>query len=656
MNRAPGSRWVLAGWIVGIMLTGAAAYGVFRGTRPPDSPPAARSNAPRGSESSLPPNAELPPLPLAEVRFANVAPGVAFVGAEACRQCHAEEHASYLATPHSRALAPLATSERPSAAPAGSEFRHPRTGREYEVLTSDREMRPSEMRHSETLLDSAGNPALAADWPLAWAIGSGNHTQSYLVQVDEWLVESPITWYASTGRWDLSPGYDRPGNPSFERIADLGCLVCHAGRVESRGGSRYRVNIHEQAISCESCHGPGGLHVARHEHSTGAIGSGELAGEPDSTIVHPGRLDRAASESLCAQCHLRGAATVPTRGRTITDYRPGQRLEDFRVDYVLSRQSEVMNVVGHVEQMRLSACYQKSESLTCLSCHDPHASPAVAERVGFYRAKCLACHDDCAQAEVERRRQQPDDDCAACHMPRRPTDLQHVAFTHHRIGLHRPEAAAKGGEPPAERFIPTDELVPLAVPADWPDAERKRSLGLAWLEFAEKNQTSAASQEVLRSRAGRLLESAYGEGMRDASTVAALARLSWERGNLRRARELAGETLRLPDRDSGAHTSAYVVLAAVARDEGNPAASAEALEHVVADRRQSQDWLLLGECRLELGNFAGAVAAFEKAAEIHPFRPDVHEALSAAYLNLRDSPRAALHRKLAEQLREPAAP
>jgi hypothetical protein len=651
MNRAPGSRWVLAGWIMGIVLAGAAAYVGFRRTWPPANPPAARSIAPRRFENSPPLRAELPPLPLADVPFANVAPGVAFVGAEACRQCHAEEHASYLATPHSRALAPMATSDRPSAAPAASEFRHPRTGRAYEVLTSDREM-----RHRETLLDSSGSPALAADWPLAWAIGSGNHTQSYLVQVDEWLVESPITWYASTGRWDLSPGYDRPGNPSFERIADLGCLVCHAGRVESRGGSRYRVNIHEQAISCESCHGPGGLHVARHEHTGGAIGRGELAGEPDSTIVHPGRLDRAASEALCAQCHLRGAATVPARGRTLTDFRPGHRLEEFRVDYVLSRKSEVMNVVGHVEQMRRSACYQKSESLTCLSCHDPHASPAAAERVGFYRAKCLACHHDCSQAEAERRLQQTDDDCAACHMPRRPTDLQHVAFTHHRIGLHRGAATADGGEPEAERFIPTDELVPLAVPADWPDAERKRSLGLAWLEFAEKNQASAASQEVLRSRAGRLLESAYGEGMRDAPTVAALARLSWERGNLRRARELAGEALRLPDRDSGAHTTAHVVLAAVARDEGNPAASAEALERVVADRRQSQDWLLLGECRLELGDFAGAVAALEKAAAIHPFRPDVHEALSTAYLNLRDSPRAARHRELAEQLREPSAP
>jgi hypothetical protein len=292
MKRAPGSRRTTAWWVVAILLAGVAAYGTFRWW-----PPAgARRASPlesRGPTEPQPREAELAPLPLAEVPFKNAAPGVAFVGGEACRACHAEEHASYLATPHSRALAPIAASPRPSGAPAAAEFRHPRTGRDYAVQASD-----GSARHRETLRDAAGNALLAADWPLAWAIGSGNHTQSYLVQADEWLVESPITWYASTGRWDLSPGYDHVRNDSFERIADLGCLVCHAGRVEPRDGSRYRVTIHEQAISCESCHGPGGLHVARHQTSPQGRNRGESPAEADDTIVHPSRLDRAASEAL----------------------------------------------------------------------------------------------------------------------------------------------------------------------------------------------------------------------------------------------------------------------------------------------------------------------------------------------------------------------
>src|SRR5262249_274635 len=140
-----------------------------------------------------------------------------------------------------------------------------------------------------------------------------------------------------------------------------------------------------------------------------------------------------------------GSAAVLLRGRRETDFRPGMPLTDYRVDYHLDSGGEQMTVVGHMQQLRLSTCYQKSD-LSCLTCHDPHAPEKPKDPTEFYRQKCLACHESrgCSVPPGERRRKQPADDCSACHMPRGDTDIPHVAFTHHRIGRHAPRPGTKG--------------------------------------------------------------------------------------------------------------------------------------------------------------------------------------------------------------------
>jgi len=86
-----------------------------------------------------------------------------------------------------------------------------------------------------------------------------------------------------------------------------------------------------------------------------------------------------------------------------------------------------MNVTSHFERLAESACKQASgDRLWCGSCHDPHRTPAAADRAEFYRAKCQQCHraDECGRGP----------DCAGCHMPKRAVrDVQHSAYTDHAI-------------------------------------------------------------------------------------------------------------------------------------------------------------------------------------------------------------------------------
>src|SRR5206468_1983426 len=118
--------------------------------------------------------------------------------------------------------------------------------------------------HRELLMGTGTADVVLAEYPVKYVVGSGRHSRTYLVEAEGFLVESPVTWYTAKKNWKMSPGYDAPDNPGFERAAGEGCLSCHAGRAEAIGVSLHRMTIHEGAIACERCHGPGSLHTERH--------------------------------------------------------------------------------------------------------------------------------------------------------------------------------------------------------------------------------------------------------------------------------------------------------------------------------------------------------------------------------------------------------
>jgi hypothetical protein len=84
----------------------------------------------------------------------------------------------------------------------------------YQVVRQD-----GRLWHRELLLDGQPDEATLAEYPLKYVIGSDRHARTYAAEVDGFLVESPLTWYASRQRWDLSPGYDRPGHVSDVDLA-----------------------------------------------------------------------------------------------------------------------------------------------------------------------------------------------------------------------------------------------------------------------------------------------------------------------------------------------------------------------------------------------------------------------------------------------------
>ncbi|MBI1348948.1 tetratricopeptide repeat protein [bacterium] len=538
--------------------------------------------------------------------FSNAVTDVKFVGAERCAACHEPQYQSFQQTAHHLAFGPV---EQPTSLPAG-EFSDPVMHRNYRVYWQD-----GQMRHAETLLQPDGDPLLVIDHAMKYVVGSGRYSQSYLIEQDGSLFESPATWYSETQSWGLSPGYEH-SNSGFQRPIEYRCLQCHVGRIASLENSPQKMAFLTAAIDCERCHGPGELHAARWENPASKA---ESMGWSDLTIVHPGRLDRRRGEDICMQCHLHSAATVERPGRQSAEFRPGDRLEDYVTHFGRRNAGQQMDVTGHGEQMRLSRCYTESETFTCTTCHNPHASVPEEERESWYRSRCLECHAEqsCHLPTKERLQISPSDYCVTCHMPRGPTEIPHFAFTHHRVGIHTADASQE---------TPTTSLHQLAAmdePEDVSEDERQRNLGLAYLQYSDTAEGQPFRRQY-QQQAQALLMSL---SRRDAEVAAALARLSFgqdARLTLKMADEIDTATNASPD----ARATALFTRGATLFQQGQTAAAIPWLERAVDAKPMADIWLMLSNCYQQQGDSDRALSAVRKAVQLAPMNPRCRERCS----------------------------
>ncbi len=563
-------------------------------------------------------------------RFRNTQPEAQYIGTDQCRACHASEHASYLETAQSQSL----TEVNPLDEPPDATFDHQASSRRFSVYRRD-----GQLRHRETLLPPDGPMDVLQDHPVRYVVGSGRFTRTYLVQQNDFLVESPVTWYASLQRWAMSPGFDRSDHPSFHRVVKYDCVFCHAGRLESPATSAERMHVLETSIGCERCHGPGSLHAERWKDAT-VDGRHQL----DDTIVNPRHLSRELAEAICHQCHLASDVLVSVRGRGRGDFRPGLLWQDFYVNYSVRAKRDEMTVTGHVEQMQQSRCYQESTALTCLTCHDPHGRLSPVAASSHYRRVCLSCHDNNACGLSQRERKLRDDDhCVACHMPNSKTDIPHIAFTHHRIAIHKADAATRA------QFV-LGEPRPILNIDHHGEADRQRALGLAYREVAS-DPRYAQYQRANIELSEKLLSEAAGKGVADGTVLAALAEAASFHGRIEEAEAWATRALGLPRTLAEDHLVATDILARLNIARGEWKSAAQRLRQLVTERRNPGDWFLLGLCEQQQGQTDEAIACWEHVLSLDPAQPETYDVLAPAYLTRGESARAAWCRERAATLR-----
>ncbi len=366
--------------------------------------------------------------------YLNWGPDAHYVGKAVCGECHLENYGTFTTSQMGRSFRPardtLSSAEWDGVGPVHD----PERDLWYQPIRRGHLLFVQEYRLSGT------DTVHVREEQIDWIVGSGQHTNSHMREVNGYLYQVPITWYEQVGRWGLPPGFDGGDSPRFDRpIPDL-CMSCHDGPSVYIPGSENRFDYIPHGIECENCHGPGSVH----EEAMRAGRVVDIEKEIDRTIVRPTKLSPERQYDVCRKCHMQGAMVLRD-GKSPFDFRPGMRLTDvmdtFWPRFPDSARSFIM--ASHPDRLQMSKCFQASwdesrdlPEMTCLTCHNPHL--AVELKPTFeYNAPCRACHarpdlPDCTEAPEARLA--TEDDCSGCHLPQAFTiDIPNVHITDHYI-------------------------------------------------------------------------------------------------------------------------------------------------------------------------------------------------------------------------------
>jgi hypothetical protein len=247
------------------------------------------------------------------------------VGSNACSGCHAQIYRKYSATSMSLSSGKVAAGAFRENFDRAS-FSDPALSADYRVSVA-----PEGYRLEFSRADSG----VRGQRLLGWFVGSGRVARSYLSSLDGFLFKLRLL-LSRTGKWDISPGYQQHRFIHLTRAVGVGCLQCHASDLQPVAGTQNRFRdppFREGGVSCERCHGPGKTHVAK-------MISGNRK-EPRE-IVNPVKLDAARRDSVCAQCHLTGAARIPRAQAKDETYQPGALLSTISLTCLTGASSSIM--------------------------------------------------------------------------------------------------------------------------------------------------------------------------------------------------------------------------------------------------------------------------------------------------------------------------
>ncbi len=359
-----------------------------------------------------------------ESPYKNINSNATYVGMQTCKGCHSDIYNTFIETGMGKSW-DLATPKKSSARFGNHEvvydtlndfYYHPFWKNDSLFVKEYR------LQNHDTIYKRIEH--------IKYIVGSGQHTNSHLIEVNHLLYQAPVTFYTQQKIWSMAPGFENGHSSRFQRTVGNECITCHNFYPQTDGSADNFFEKVPNGIQCERCHGAGSVHVQ--EKQAGKLV--DISKDIDYSIVNPKKLSRALQVSLCQRCHLQGV-TVLNEQKTFFDFKPGMNLSDVMHTFIPRFTDSVEHFImaSHADRMKLSQCFMKSE-MTCITCHNPHVSVKFTPEKTFNDA-CEKCHQsksDCKLNLAERKKS--NNNCFACHMPlSNSIDIPHVQIHDHFI-------------------------------------------------------------------------------------------------------------------------------------------------------------------------------------------------------------------------------
>lgn len=326
----------------------------------------------------------------------------AYVGDSSCAKCHSSIASSQSATSMAKAaFDPAQTS----------------SGVDYSKMSyQDGDYATRIVSQKSGLLVSVSNGHESLSAPIRWVFGRGVMGQTFVLQYEGKYYEGRASYYSKLNNLDLTIGHSKStpssllaamGRPLGQAEVDK-CFSCHTSQDVFDG--KLNLDKVHPGITCENCHGAGGLHVETMEASHGQPVN-------DANIFSPGTLAAADMNDFCGSCHRTSKDVLDTRIRDIRNI----RFQPYRLEN--------------------SRCYDPSDTrITCVACHNPHRE--LVTDLASYDTNCLACHAGAVKKVLHATAPacpKATRNCVSCHMPKLELPGSHYAFTDHYIRVNHPD-------------------------------------------------------------------------------------------------------------------------------------------------------------------------------------------------------------------------
>jgi predicted CXXCH cytochrome family protein len=372
-----------------------------------------------------------------------------YVGRQSCLQCHTKQSQDWSGSHHDLAM-DLATDETVLADFDNAQITH-------------HDVESTMFRQDEKfMVRTEGPDGKMADFQVKYVFGV-TPLQQYMVEFDrtEAMPASEVArlqvlrlcWDTLKKKWFYlaPPDVEEKLEPddalhwtSVTMCWNTSCADCHSTNLQKNFDvrtARYHTTFSEIDVSCESCHGPGSVHVELAKSKSlfwdrkRGYGLTRLKGDKARPQI-----------DMCAGCHSRRQRSVHP------GFRPGDNFYDHHGNSLLT--SLLYHADGQIQDevyvhgsFLQSKMYEKG--VRCTDCHDPHT--ARLKHQG--NQVCTSCHQHSAGKYDTPAHHRHNDgstgaQCVECHMPA-TTYMEVDPRRDHSLRVPRPDLSVTLGTPNA---------------------------------------------------------------------------------------------------------------------------------------------------------------------------------------------------------------